>query len=342
VKLSRVIAIVMLAVSLVALPALAEEKAPKADAKPAVKADAKPAAKEDAKPVVVKPVAKPDPAPIKAKVMATVGKKEITEDQVNSVLSRYAGIPPEQLPMVRKRVVGQMIQQELVEAYLKTAPCPEDKLAAEKKKLDAQLKQYKMTMKDLLERQGMTADELNMRVRMQVAMKTMQDQALSKEKIEALVKASPVSYFDGTKLKASHILIMSPPYASQADKAKARKTLADLAKQIADGKIKFADAAKEHSACPSSKDGGALGQAFTFDRMDPAFSKAAFALKGDEVSGIVESSFGFHLIKVTSREKGSGKAGDDAKELASRILSSEMEGAIIRKAAATNPVVMTN
>lgn len=311
-KMSRAIAIVMLGITLAALPALAAE-----------------------------PAAKADPKPIKAKVLATVGKTEITEDQVNAVLARQPGLTPEQVEMNRERLVGQMIQQELMEAYLKTAPCPQDKLAAEKKRLTDQLKQYEMTMKDLLERQGMTEAELNTRMRMMVAMRTLQDQAMSKEKIEALVKSAPPAYFDGTKLEASHILIMSPPYASQADKAKARAKLAGIARQIADGTIKFEAAAKKHSACPSSEKGGALGE-FTFDRMDPAFSKAAFALKGDEVSGIVESSFGFHLIKVTKREKGTGKAGDNAKEQAGRMLMAALQADIIRQAAVANPVVIKN
>lgn len=273
---------------------------------------------------------------LKPKVLATVGKTEITDEKINTILSQYAGLTGDQLASMRERVLGQLIQRELISAYLKTVPCPADKLAETKKKLIDRLKAYKMTLKEFLAERGLTEADL----RANVAMEALQAKAVSKEKADALVKSAPVAYFDGTTLNASHILIMSPPYASQADKAKARQKLSDLAKQIKAGTVTFESAAKKHSACPSGKDGGALGQAFTFDVMDPAFSKAAFALKLNTVSGIVESSFGFHLIKVTKRAAGTGKGGPKARAGASRILMTGLQADIIRKSVAANPVVI--
>lgn len=275
---------------------------------------------------------------IKPKVLATVGKTEITEDQVNTALAGYPGLKGDQLASIRERLLGQFIRQELMSAYLKTAPCPADKLAERKKNLIEKLKAYQMTLKDFLDRQGLTEADL----RSEVAYEILQAQAVTKEKIDAMVKSVPVAFFDGTKLNASHILVMSPLYASKADKAKARAKLAGIAKQIADGAVTFEAAARKHSACPSSEDGGALGRAFTFDAMDPAFSKAAFVLKVDQTSGIVESSFGFHIIKVTKRQKGTGKVPSGAKAAAERILMKGLEADIIRKSAAANPVVIKN
>ena len=278
-------------------------------------------------------------AKAKPRVVATVGKTEISDKTVNAILLQYRGRKRDELASIRKRIVGQLIQRELMQAYLKTAPCPADKLAAEKKRLAGQLKQAGMTMKQLLERNRTTEAELDGQMRMMVAMQALQDQAVSKEKVDALVKSAPPAYFDGTKLNASHILVMSPAYASQADKTKARQKLTEIAKQIKDGKVTFEAAAKKHSACPSSKDGGALGRAFPFEAMDTGFSKAAFALKVNEVSGIVESGFGYHLIKVTKRTEGTGKPGPEAPAAAKRILMTTMQADIIRTSAAANPVV---
>lgn len=63
----------------------------------------------------------------------------------------------------------------------------------------------------------------------------------------------------------------------------------------------FADVAKEHSKCPSGRDGGALG---TFGRgqMVPEFDEAVFTGEVNKVLGPIQTQFGFHLLEVTSRQ----------------------------------------
>ena len=68
-------------------------------------------------------------------------------------------------------------------------------------------------------------------------------------------------------------------------------------RQLEDGQD-FAEMAKEHSDGPSSTKGGDLGK-FKFEVMAKPFSEAAFALGIDEVSEVVETGFGFHVIKRT-------------------------------------------
>ena len=71
----------------------------------------------------------------------------------------------------------------------------------------------------------------------------------------------------------------------------------DLQKKLAEGAA-FEDLARDFSECPSGKDGGSLGE-FGKGMMVPAFDKAAFLLFPGEVSSIVRTQFGFHLIKRT-------------------------------------------
>ncbi|MEM4248466.1 MAG: peptidylprolyl isomerase [Candidatus Nanoarchaeia archaeon] len=84
--------------------------------------------------------------------------------------------------------------------------------------------------------------------------------------------------------------------AKSEAKEKATKLLARL-KQGED----FAKLAKENSACPSGQEGGNLGD-FGKGRMVPEFEKAAFSLKPGELSDIVETNFGYHIIKVNSHK----------------------------------------
>ncbi len=73
----------------------------------------------------------------------------------------------------------------------------------------------------------------------------------------------------------------------------------DLKKQIADG-ADFAELAKAHSSCPSSREGGALGT-FGPGQMVKEFDEVVFSAPVGEVQGPVKTQFGFHLLEVTQR-----------------------------------------
>lgn len=109
-------------------------------------------------------------------------------------------------------------------------------------------------------------------------------------------------YFDvPEQVKASHILIKveegnDPNLAKLKAKAKAE----DILKQIKAG-ADFAEMAKKYSSCPSAAQGGDLGF-FSKEKMVKPFSDAAFAMKVGEISGVVETQFGYHIIKVTDKK----------------------------------------
>jgi len=101
---------------------------------------------------------------------------------------------------------------------------------------------------------------------------------------------------------ASHILI-KPEAGPDPNKAKAdAKTKAeDLLKQVRDGGD-FAALAKQHSACPSAPKGGDLGSQPRGAWVKP-FEDAAFATRAGEVSDVVETQFGYHIIKVSEHKQ---------------------------------------
>jgi peptidyl-prolyl cis-trans isomerase C len=85
------------------------------------------------------------------------------------------------------------------------------------------------------------------------------------------------------KLKAKHILV-NHDYEAK-----------DILKKLHDGEA-FEKLAQDYSLCSSSKNGGDLGE-FPKGRMIPEFEKALLNLKVDEISGIVKTKFGHHIIK---------------------------------------------
>ncbi|MEZ4226488.1 MAG: peptidylprolyl isomerase [Polyangiaceae bacterium] len=101
-------------------------------------------------------------------------------------------------------------------------------------------------------------------------------------------------------VRASHILLM---YAGSArstatrSKDEAQQLIQELKGQI-DGGADFAALAQQHSDCPSGKQGGDLGN-FGRGQMVPPFEQAAFGMDVGATSGIVETDFGYHLIRRT-------------------------------------------
>jgi len=104
----------------------------------------------------------------------------------------------------------------------------------------------------------------------------------------------------GETVRASHILCGVDAKATAEEKKKAREKAEKLRKELAGG-ADFATLAKENSTCPSSKQGGDLGY-FGKGQMVPPFEKAAFALKPGEISDVVETQFGYHIIKLTEKK----------------------------------------
>jgi peptidyl-prolyl cis-trans isomerase C len=101
------------------------------------------------------------------------------------------------------------------------------------------------------------------------------------------------------QVRASHILVAVPQQADDATVQKARAKAENLLKQARSGKD-FADLARKNSDDGSKTKGGDLDY-FARGTMVPQFSEAAFAMKPGEISDIVQTQFGFHIIKVTDR-----------------------------------------
>ena len=122
----------------------------------------------------------------------------------------------------------------------------------------------------------------------------------------------PDAFNSPEQVKASHILIKVDPEGDKAKKDAARKKIEEIQQRVKKGED-FATLAKELSQCPSSAEGGDLGY-FQRGQMVKPFEDAAFALAPGEVSDIVETKFGYHLIKSVDKKSKTSFAYDDIKE----------------------------
>ncbi|HET9699726.1 MAG TPA: SurA N-terminal domain-containing protein [Burkholderiales bacterium] len=112
--------------------------------------------------------------------------------------------------------------------------------------------------------------------------------------------------------RASHILITSPMGAPEAERKAAKAKAEELARQAKQSPEKFADLARQHSQDPgSAANGGDLGF-FGRGAMVKPFEEAAFSMKQNEISGPVESDFGFHVIRLTAIKPGKMMSQEEA------------------------------
>ena len=134
------------------------------------------------------------------------------------------------------------------------------------------------------------------------------------------------------QVRARHILVKTAADAGADAKAAARKKAEELLAKVKAG-ADFAALAKERSEdAGSAANGGDLGL-FTRGRMTPAFEEAAFALQGGGLSDVVETPFGFHVIKVEEHRPGGAKPLETVHDEIADTLKRERSLALARKQA---------
>ena len=113
--------------------------------------------------------------------------------------------------------------------------------------------------------------------------------------------------------RASHILITAAKTAPEADRLKAKSKADELAALVKKSPATFADIARKNSQDPGSAPAGGDLDFFAREAMVKPFSDAAFAMKKGDVSDVVESEFGYHIIKLTDIKEARQRSFDEMK-----------------------------
>jgi len=121
------------------------------------------------------------------------------------------------------------------------------------------------------------------------------------DEMKAFYEENKENFVAGESVNASHILVESE------EKAK------ELLDKINAGEMSFEDAAHAESACPSSENGGNLGE-FTKGQMVPEFDEAVFTMEVGEIKGPVKTQFGYHLIKLNAKNEARAYDFEEIKE----------------------------
>jgi len=230
----------------------------------------------------------------------------------NIVLAQYRDqIPPDQVAQARTGLRKQAVEN-LIKQSLLLGEAERQGIRPEQQEVDARFVEVTSRFpspeefQDALHSTGLSREGFQDEIKQDLKIEALLDKELkevkkaSDEDVSAFYRDHPESFRSPEQVRASHILIRVDDSASTEDRSQKRLQLAGLRGQIEKG-ADFGQMATQHSDCPSKARGGDLGY-FGRGKMVKPFEDAAFGMKAGEVSEIVETQFGYHLIKVTDHQ----------------------------------------
>lgn len=290
----------------------------------------------------------PEPEPDANAVVATVNGEQITQGQVEQNLDRQmrlAGaqlnnLPPAYLEQfktqMRQRILESLVGETLLDQQVEAAEIEvteAEALAAIEERGSQQDPPITVeTLQQMVESQGESFEEFKHQYRSNLARQEfMEAQWAGKIDVndsdaQAYYDGHPEEFTTPEQIQASHILIAPDPNSSDPNDAKAaaRAKAEELLGQIKEGRD-FAQLAQANSSCPSSAQGGDLGL-FGRGQMVPPFEEAAFALEPGEVSNVVETQYGYHIIKVTDHRDAQQISLEEAKpDIVQRLITEKKQ-----------------
>lgn len=317
----------------------AEPNVPAKEAKPEVKAEVKEATPE------VKPAAPavPNAAAESNGIAVTVNGKDITEAEVDAKINTYmermasqipAGMVEQYKKQMRPHVVESMILEGLLDDQIKKDGIKITDADVDNKLNEIIAAQPGMTMEAFKERvteQGQSFEQVKEQIKKTLAYeKLVGNVEVNEAEAKTFYDENKEDFNKPEQVKASHILVKVDAAATPEQKAAAKKKIDGLLKQAKAGGD-FSALAKENSDDPGSKaKGGDLGY---FDRsmMVKEFADAAFSTKIGAISGIVETQYGYHIIKVTDRQQGGMTPFEKAKPDIIKMLENKKKSDLFKQ-----------
>ena len=235
---------------------------------------------------------------------------------------------PEAMRQASQEALDQLVSAELLyQAAGKMEIKDLDRQVAQKLAQSRATKRNDEEFQKSLKDMGLTLQDLQELIRKDVVISNFVEKnfvpkaAVSDAEAKQFYEANKDKFQLGEMVRASHILIGITENAGAEEKDKAREKAQGLLKRVKEGED-FGVLAGTNSNCPSKVRGGDLG-AFGKGKMDPVFEKAAFALKPGKISDVVETRFGYHIIKLTEKKEARAESYDGAKARIQSYLQKE-------------------
>ena len=263
-------------------------------------------ASEAAEPVKPLPEKLPD-------VLARVNGETVTRTELEEYIRNLEGqagspIPADQRDRIYRGVLDQLVGYKLLlqEAQARKVAVPDADVDARIAEVKKQFPSEDLFMQTLIDRK-MTLDQIKADARRDMSIAKLIDAeiapriAVKPAQVDDFYKNNPDKFVEPERVRASHILIAAAENADAATKAQAKAKAQQILKDLKAGKD-FAALARQHSQDPGSAvNGGDLGF-FPQGQMVGPFNDAAFSLKPGATSDLVETQFGYHIIRVAEKQ----------------------------------------
>ena len=290
------------------------------------------------------------------RIVAVVGNQIILESELEMQLNLYANQMGVELKTEKQKsqLENQLLEQMINDKLLLIAAQKDTIIEVTSKEVEEavrnQLKKIKSEFSEeafeaQLKAEGLTESELKKKYREQIKNQMMIDRLVSSKLSKVSVSTREVKDFYQTykdsipdqpeAVKLSHILLEIKPSQETLDSLKRK---AEMVLKLTEKDKDFSHLASLYSDDPSAKEGGDLGF-FKKGDMIPKFEEVAFALKPGEISKVVETEFGYHIIKVEEKRddlvharhililvRPSGEDSLRAKELADSLYHQLLKG----------------
>jgi peptidyl-prolyl cis-trans isomerase C len=254
--------------------------------------------------------AKPMPAQL-PEVLARVNGEAVSKVDFDRLIKNMELRSNQPIPAERRDAVYRQVLDELVTYTVLSQETRARKVAVTDDEVESAITQMRARVgteedfKKALDARGMTLDKLKADTRVDISTNKMVEAEVATQppptevEVRGFYDKNPDKFKQDEAVRASHILFRVEENADAATKKKAMDEAQSVLKQARAGSD-FAELAKKHSADGSAQQGGDLNF-FTRGQMVPPFDQAAFAMKPGEISDIVTTQFGYHIIKVTDR-----------------------------------------
>jgi len=261
-----------------------------------------------AAPAVAPTPPKPMPAQLPP-VLARVNGEDVTKVDFDRLIKNMEVSAQKPVPAERRDEIFRKALDELVTYKLLSQETRARKIVVTDAEVDSTIKQMRSQLPSdqeftkALAARGMTLERLKSDARIDISINKMMEAEAAAQpapgdaQVREFYDKNPDKFKQDEACRASHILFKVDESADAATKEKVRDQAESVLKEVRAG-ADFAELARKHSADGSAQQGGDLNF-FTKGQMVPAFDQAAFALKPGQISDIVTTQFGYHIIKVT-------------------------------------------